>query len=138
MKALTLAGRRFYTEYGIWPSRHVKESGDVRFGLDIPNGEVLNVLRSIAGPGNEDDSVNPNHVVFIEFPRARRGESGLDESGNFLDPWGTPYQVVLDTDLNTVCDIANSVHGTGIPWGMVVWSCGPDRLSDTSDDILSW
>ena len=138
MQALIEASRLFHAEYGIWPSQFVVESGDYRYGQDLPNREFMNVLRAIAGPGNRNDSVNPNHVVFIEFGPHRPGASGLNEQGDILDPWGIPYQIVLDTDLNTVCDIPDSLHGAGIPYGIVIWSCGPDRLSDTRDDILSW
>jgi len=138
MQALIEASRLFYNEYGIWPSQYVVEEGDYRYGDDLPNREFMNVLRSIAGPGNVNDSVNPNHVVFIEFGPYQPGRSGLNDQGDILDPWGMPYQIVLDTDLNTVCDIPDSLHGAGLPSGMVVWSCGPDRRSDTADDILSW
>ncbi len=138
MQAVLEAGRLFYSEYGIWPSQYVLEQGDIRYGRDTPNHEVMNVLRSMEGGGNEGGSVNPNHIVFIDFGLYEPGRSGLNERGDLLDPWGIPYQMVLDTDLNAACDISDSLHGTGIPHGMIMWSCGPDRISDTPDDILSW
>ena len=138
MQALIEASRLFYTDYGIWPCKNVVEEGDFRYGQEVPNREVMNVLRSISGPGNEKDAVNPKHVVFIEFGPYQPGVSGLSDQGDILDPWGIQYQIVLDTDLNTVCDIPDSLHGAGIPGGIVIWSCGPDRVSDTPDDILSW
>ena len=138
MVLLLKAGHWFYQEYGIWPSQYVVEEGDYRFGQSIPNSEVINVLRSIEGPGNEHNEVNPNHMVFLELPVYQKGSSGVNEFGEFLDPWGSPYQIVLDTDLNTVCDVSQSIYGMGIPHGMIVWSCGPDGRSDTKDDILSW
>ena len=138
MESLVQAGRRFHEEYGIWPSQYVRESGDLRYGRELSNAEVLHVLRAIAGPGNEGDAVNPNHIVFFEPPPAVAGRSGLNEQGEYVDPWGNPYQMVMDNDLNSVCDISDSMHGMGIEQGIVVWSCGPDGASDTGDDILSW
>ncbi len=98
----------------------------------------MNVLRAVAGPGNPGYSVNSKRIAFIEVREAEPGWSGLDQQGNFLDPWGQPYQIVLDTDLDNSCDISGSIYGRRIGEGMAVWSCGPDRESDTVDDVLSW
>jgi len=137
MAMLTDAGQRFFAEYGVWPCRDIHEPGDRRFGGKAPNREVIGILRSVQTEGGGDE-INVNHLVFLEPLPYRPGRSGINAAGEFLDPWGTPYQIVLDTDLNAVCDILDSAHGAGIQRGMVVWSCGPDRISDTADDILSW
>ena len=136
--ALLQAGRRFYREYGVWPSSRTGEKGDRRFGSELPNAEVLNILCALDRAGNEAHAVNRKRIVFLETSPAQPGLSGVDGRGEFLDPWGTPYQVVLDTDLNNICEIPGSAYPRQIGQGMLAWSCGPDRRSDTSDDVLSW
>lgn len=138
MRALLAAGRSFYDEYGVWPTAHSGEFGDYRYGRSLPNAEVVNVLRAQDGPGNPDHSVNPRRMVFLEVKPYRKNWSGLDGQGEFLDPWGQPYQLVLDTDLDNNCEMEYSIHGRRQGQGMAVWSCGPDRISDTADDLLSW
>ena len=137
LTVLSEAARRFYSEYGIWPATSAGGT-DARFGQERPNSEVMNALLAIDGPGNQHQAVNPNSIVFLEAPHARSGISGLDSDGNFVDPWGTPYQIVLDIDLNNACDVPKTVYSNMVGEGFIAWSCGPDRISDTADDILSW
>jgi hypothetical protein len=110
----------------------------VRFGQDVPNWELINVLRAVDGPGNANHVANPHRIVFLDLVPSGIGTSGVDANGDFLDPWGTPYQVIVDADASGVCTSENTVYGTGVSLGIIAWSCGPDRRSDTSDDILSW
>lgn len=138
LRMLAEAAGRFSEEYRGWPTARNCGEADCRFGRELPNREVLNVLRGVDGPGNEENEVNPNRIVFIDLPPYRRGGSGLDANGDFLDPWGTPYQVVVDSTLNGFCRVENSIYNESIPEGVIAWSCGPDRMSDTPDDITSW
>jgi hypothetical protein len=128
----------FHSEYGIWPSLYSGEYGDYRYGRSLSNALVINVLRGVAGPGNPQHAVNPRQIGFIEVAPAERGLSGLDSGGNFIDPWGVQYQIVLDTDLDESCDIEYSIYGYRQGQGAAIWSCGYDGISDTADDILSW
>lgn len=135
---LVSASQRFYSDYGVWPTSHSGEKADVRYGGDIPNQETVNVLRAIDGPGNPGHATNPRKIVYLEVPPAGEGLSGADSDGNFLDPWGSPYQIIYDANLNNVCNIPNTIYNNMIGEGVVAWSCGPDRISDNADDILSW
>ena len=139
IRTLMQAGGRYYREYGTWPCRRASEAGDARFGRrGAPNSEVLNVLRSVEGPGNPQYQLNEQRMVFLEVEPYRTGWAGLSPDGVFLDPWGQPYEMVFDTDFDNVCDVANSIYGRLMGEGMVIWSCGPDRVSETPDDIRSW
>ncbi len=138
LRALAQAGRLFYAEYGVWFGSRGGRPGDVRFGQDTPNWEFMNVLRAVDGPGNSNHETNPHRIVFLEPGPYAAGRSGVDKNGEYLDPWGMPYQVVVDADASGACAIENSIHGTGVDLGIIAWSCGPDRRSDTPDDILSW
>jgi hypothetical protein len=137
-QALVQASRHFYADYGVWPTVRQCPPHDCRFGGDLRNGEVVNALRAVEGPGNENHAVNPNRTVYFNPPAYRPGRAGLDHRGDFLDSWGTSYQVVMDSNLSGICEVENSVYDGQIGVGVLVWSCGPDRRSDTPDDILSW
>ena len=138
MAVVIAATRDFHSEYGIWPSEHSGEYGDYRYGRGVANAQMFNVLRAIDGEGNRDHQVNPRRIEFIRISESDEGLSGIDAVGNFVDPWGQQYQIVLDTDMDDVCDIEYSIHERPIGEGILMWSCGFDSISDTSDDILSW
>lgn len=94
---------------------------------------------------------------------------GLGPDLIYRDPWGNPYIISLDLNYDGMCqdalyqkssvsqDVNNSgfnglVNSTGAPdgfghrGGVMVWSLGPDKKTDTSpatsglnrDNILSW
>ena len=135
--ALQRAILRHHREYGSWPAP-AGLSADLRFGARRPNAEVMNTLRAEPGPGNREHETNPQRMIFIDIPLHQRGYSGLDASGEFLDPWGMPYQVVLDTSYDGAVTVENSIYGRVPGVGVLIWSCGPDRRSETKDDLLSW
>lgn len=138
LEMLVSASERFFVDYGYWPSPHMGTSGDVRYGREAGNDLVMNILRAVNGPGNEGHRLNPNQIEYLRVGRAGRGRSGLDDEGQFVDPWGSPYQVVLDTDMNNVCTMAQTIYPNQSGSGVVAWSYGPDRRSDTERDMLSW
>ena len=138
LRSLVDAGQRFNVEYGSWFRNGEGQPGDVRFGQDVPNWEFVNALRATDGPGNTNHVANPRRIVFLELRACEPGISGVDTNGEFLDPWGMPYQVIVDADASGMCRMENTVHGTGVDLGVIAWSCGADRRSDTPDDILSW
>ena len=43
-----------------------------------------------------------------------------------------------DGEIISGCNVENSIYGRLIGQGLALWSCGPDRRSDTPDDILAW
>jgi hypothetical protein len=129
---------QFFVEYGYWPSPHMGTPGDMRYGRETGNDLVLNILRAVDGPGNEGHRLNPNRIVYLSPPNRRHGRSGVDVEGGWVDVWGSPYQIVFDTDMNQVSVIAHSIYPNQSDTGVIVWSYGPDRRPDTPRDILSW
>lgn len=138
LRVLVEAVERYHREYGVWPAVLQTRSADLRFGRDASNAQVLNVLRAQDGAGNPQHRGNEQQLVFLEVEPAGPGMSGLDDGGAFLDPWGTEYQLVLDANYDNVCEVEKSVYGRLIGQGHAIWSCGPDRRSDTPDDLLTW
>jgi len=129
---------RYFMEYRTWPSLYTGAYVDTRYGQEIPNREVVNALRARSGPGNPAHRLNPHRIDFLEVGAYAEGRSGLDERGEYLDPWGAPYQLVMDTNLDQHCYVVDSVYGKQMDIDFLMWSYGPDRQSDTADDILSW
>lgn len=137
IRHLLNACAQYRMEYGHWPgTAQTKE--DIRFGLTPhPNRQLLNILRARDERGNRGHTENPHRTVFIKVESWRPGRPGIDSWGDMLDPWGSPFQIVVDGNLNGVCEITRSVYGN-IEAGIVVWSYGPDRRADTMDDLVSW
>lgn len=138
LRVLVESAQRYNREYGSWPGAASSPVQDIRFGVGLSNARVMNILRALEGPGNENHAGNEQQIVFLEVKPYRVGWSGLDEGGVFLDPWGTPYQIVFDSNFDNVCEVANSIYGRLIGQGLAIWSCGPDQRSDTADDLLAW
>jgi hypothetical protein len=94
--SLAIALRQYFAEYGI-----------------APVGDHAAIIRTLTGE-------NPNRIVFLEL-RAK----DLDESGRFMDPWGSAYRI----------DNSDPAHPR-------VLSPGRNKLverdSRGSDDIRSW
>lgn len=129
---------RYFREYGSWPTATDPIRGDAHYGGRTPNAEVIRILRAMpAGSGMVED-LNPQRIVFLEVKPYRRGLSGVDTNGSFLDPWGTPYQIALDADFDDSVAIApnSPIRLSGV--GCAVRSFGPDRKPDTRDDLTSW
>lgn len=138
MKVLISAAKQMNQEYRVWPSFEAPAEGDVRYGSDRSNASVVNTLLAINAVGNEGHKSNPTRINFVEVASGQPISLRLNEKGEFIDPWGSPYQIVFDSNYDNVCTIDNSIYERVIGEGVVVWSCGPDRKSDTRDDLLSW
>lgn len=136
--ALQRAIVRYHREYGNWPAASDAQNLDIRFGGRRSNAEVIRVLRAEAGTGNPNHELNPQRMIFIEIEPHKEGFSGISPEGEFLDPWGMPYQIVLDTSYDNIVQVNNSVYGRVPGVGVLIWSLGPDRKSETRDDLLSW
>ena len=139
LKIIRQAVIAFRSHYDRHPTRMEVEY-DFRYGLkgDLSNNEVMNALRAIDGPGNEKNAVNPEKKLFIEVRDAAPRVSGINARNEFVDPWGQPYQIVLDLDNNNLCDLAMTVHRSAKGRRVAVWSYGPDRKGNTPDDLLGW
>lgn len=129
---------RYHREYGTWPAESTPGDADIRYGVRRSNAGLMRVLRSELQQDEERAGLNPQRMIFIEVEPYREGLSGLNSRGEFLDPWGTPYQVVLDSNYDGAAQVEESAYGRLSGMGVLVWSYGPDRKSETPDDLLSW
>jgi len=139
----------FYTDYGKYPLVTV----DTTYGpAGTANNPLFNVLRA------QDTTNNPRQIVFINPPYVKtpaNPRSGIATQAttingipvainDYVDPWGTPYNVKIDGDYDNQLANPYTVNA-GPPQlaiGVIAWSRGPDQIQGTdfkaSDDVISW
>lgn len=171
--------KSYFTEYGTYPSLDDPTNpsptppsgdasvGDVAAGIDAthPNRLVFYTLRNIAISPNTNNGLNPRQIVYIEakaVPDPLKPKGGFDDAanasqsntGNWFDPWGEQYCIVMDTDSDGVIDVSKQYTDFSTPnaprVGVGAFSIGKDGKpgtngnntfrngADKSDDIVSW
>jgi prepilin-type N-terminal cleavage/methylation domain-containing protein len=172
----------FYTDYGRYPVAAAATdtcfnwgagpcSSQVRLGSDWLFNELRACSARPSDPScNTADVNNPvinaRQIPYISPPIVKdpsNPKSGIAttatpgaRTGRFYDPWGSEYNVVVDTVYdNSVLNIYGAGGGAGvdpIPQGVAAWSNGPDLQVGTnsdyiyrntttgaqSDDVISW
>jgi prepilin-type N-terminal cleavage/methylation domain-containing protein len=152
----------FYTDYGRYPLVTV----DTIYGpAGTPNNALFNVLRGL------NAGQNPRQIVFISPPDVKdptNPRSGIARNtttingitvapGDFVDPWGTPYDVAIDASYDNQLANAyidgsaggdpNATPAYALHIGVIAWSFGKDQAIGTrggsssftnSDDVISW
>lgn len=86
-------------------------------------------------------------IILTNGPEGSSFLSSLSEvsdqnyPNSLLDPWGSPYRILLDYDRDFTLQIPNtSITREGAAY--LIWSCGPDGKTGTSktskDDLFYW
>jgi prepilin-type N-terminal cleavage/methylation domain-containing protein len=158
MSSIVMAINAYANEYGVMPAGMANGSADCiyvgKWGSNTAN-TIYNILRAI------DTTNNPKKIVFLEIPeKSMRGECTIPThegsyaagEGYFLDPWGDPYAIVMDTSFdgqisgltaldnpigNYIRDKSPTKAGAfpGVKVGVMSW--GP-RPGDTNSFMMSW
>jgi len=170
----------FYTEYGKYPLPSGNPcpvvTTDKTYGpsAGTSNSDLFYSLRAIAQGCNAlvagVPAVNPRQIVFISPPYVKNPaspRSGIATQAatvncfsvavdDFVDPWGTPYNVEIDGnyDNQITTNPYGSSGGAGpqpMTIGVIAWSFGSDGVLGTktgtctgnnsftnSDDVISW
>ena len=138
-EAIENAMLAFNAEYNQLPT-NFSDYYDFQYGLegDLSNNDVMNALQAIDGPGNVEHALNTKEIVYIKIPRASLRQSGLDRDGIFVDPWGSEYRIMVDTDGNEVCAMEDMPYDSAVGKRVAIWSIGPDKKRFTWDDLRSW
>jgi prepilin-type N-terminal cleavage/methylation domain-containing protein len=153
----------YYTEYGKYPL----VTADTSYGPSgTANNALFNVLRGL------DAANNPRQIVFMTPPdvkTAANPRSGIATQatninmiavavGDFVDPWGTPYNLRIDGNYDNQLANAytdgsaggdpNATPAYALRIGVIAWSLGKDQTIGTSappsasftnsDDVISW
>lgn len=114
----------YQTEYSRFPTTATGDtSGDV-------DKAMIDVLMGVGTATN----LNPRKIPFIEVSAAKRGKSGLNESGDFVDPWGGPYQIAMDGNYDHTLPTVGvgtpyNTQTNGLRRSVAVWN-DPDKHTD--------
>lgn len=131
MQSIETAIKSYLNEYGKLPV----EAGDQ--GASDPEADetfsrgIINILTG------ENTTDNPRKIEFLE-PQFSSVSSSL---GTFVDPWGEPYRIALDTDYDGVVDINTDGVSETLRRKVAIVSVGLYELKgagNTNDIIRSW
>jgi hypothetical protein len=145
MRSVATAIGQYHTEYNRFPV--APNSGDTADMPAFPTDSSSALLDALLGSSPE---LNPRQIKFVDLPTTKDGRFGLvTGSGNteWVDFWGTPYAVILDTNYDG--KIANpdsenadpKIKAAALPElqaQILIYSCGPDKEAHTKDDVVSW
>jgi len=169
---IVTAVNAYYTEYGQYPTALTPDT-TATYGPagGNTNNLLFNELRAchlvngvLTPPScSAADVLNTRQIVYISPPDVKNPSQpksgvGITTSiGQYLDPWGTPYNVRIDGDYDNSTTNPYGAQGTGgagvdpIAQGVIAWSYGKDGLSGNngdnvyktaagvqSDDVISW
>ena len=163
MAQIVTAVNAYYTEYGRVPIPPNDADGsagytygDTSKGARHANDWLFNVLRGISQLNGDQLLENPRFVSFINVTIAKNSAkptSGLGQGdGQWYDPWGTPYNVRLDSNysnwISTSPPYQNAPTWNGTSGAVIAWSYGKDgklgannngdATASGFDDVLSW
>jgi prepilin-type N-terminal cleavage/methylation domain-containing protein len=136
----------YYTDYGKYPL----VTADTQYGPGgtATNDVLFNELRAQGATQNPRQIVfiNPPYVKNPANPRSGIGTPTGTGPGQFFDPWGTPYCVMIDGSYdNQLTNPYTADTGAGpatLAVGVIAWSLGKDQTKGTnfnaSDDVISW
>jgi prepilin-type N-terminal cleavage/methylation domain-containing protein len=144
---IVIAVKGYYTEYGKYPMKQGSTSDD---RYDGDNDRLFNILRGTAQSGYDLD-MNARKIAFIEPPIVRdfsNPKSGIGNDGDYYDPWGTRYVILMDSDYNNELDNPYSQNAgfTTLNTGVIAWCLGKDKDGGSGDkkagkavdDVISW
>ena len=115
-QAIVGAVKAYFTEYGVYPSpTGIPAGSDGIFGSsagDLTNDRLFDVLRGLPTTADGQNTgsaylLNARQIVFIEAKQAKdtvSPKNGISANtatkGQWMDPWGQPYVIFVDTDYN--------------------------------------
>ena len=140
--ALAQAVIHYRQTYGVWPGSETISDDTVVapiliVGTNLPAWASQEILPSLAAAETNDladvirallpsDNVdNPRGIRFLDIPASRLRHDNL-----FLDPWGTPYAIVIHPP--------PKIEGLTVGWSDVVaFSFGPPgHIGSAADNLI--
>lgn len=138
VKDLQEACHRYYAEYNRAPVPAGTKMGkgmDKMYERDPDsNASVVDIL-VLADNLEELSTVNPKQIRFLDMDV--KGQEAYEKAKRYDDPWGNPYQILLDLSYDDRIQVTG-VNGGEIKAKVAVRSAGEDGEWDTKDDIKTW
>jgi prepilin-type N-terminal cleavage/methylation domain-containing protein len=137
--AIETAVNNYFTEYGSMPKE----------GTGTPTIDTINDLDFLEVLLGLDTTMNTRGIKFLSVKEGKSEKNGLiyAKSGNTIeglyDPWGGPYNVMLDLDYEEKLTPAPKAGGGAQLNGrrVAVWSDGADGVDGkgkSTDDVKTW
>ena len=121
LTAIVAAVKAYKQEYGRWPSSTF--TSDTTY----QDGQSIQLLAALSG-SNSPTVENPKSVRFLE---------GAQSNGTMLDPWGTQYLVLIDSDDSNSLNYQSKTAAISV----LAVSFGKDKKQDATpgsgDDVFS-
>ncbi len=121
LTAIVAAARAYKQEYGRWPGSTF--TSDTTY----QGGQSMQLLAALSG-SNSLTVENPKSVRFLE---------GAQSNGTMLDPWGTQYLVLIDSDDSNSLNYQSKTAAISV----LAVSFGKDKKQDATpgsgDDVFS-
>jgi prepilin-type N-terminal cleavage/methylation domain-containing protein len=130
--AVAIAVNGYYARYNIYPLGATGTGGDLK--IQGGNRAIIDILRAQGDP-----STNPAKEKFISLTPAKndaRPRNGIDSAGDLYDPWGHPYEILIDSNYDET--VADPFSGEEMDGTVLVWSVGRDGEAGTDDDVTTW
>jgi general secretion pathway protein G len=119
--AIVAAVKAYKQEYGRWPGSTF--TSDTTY----QDGQSMQLLAALSG-SNSPTVENPKSVRFLE---------GAQSNGTMLDPWGTQYLVLIDSDDSNSLNYQSKTAAISV----LAVSYGKDKKQDATpgsgDDVFS-
>ena len=150
VQKLETAFQQYYNEYGKWPDTTGRTWNDYTSMLNGNRKPYDGGAATAWATAN-----NPRGIKFMDFEKKQIDPA----NGNFLDPWGTPYNFVIDNGQTPIPNIASwqdtfssdgltetpSSPGPAkfVPKPYFIYSYGPNKINDGGrapqwDDVTNW
>ena len=121
LTAIVAAVKAYKQEYGRWPGSTF--TSDTTY----QDGQSIQLLAALSG-SNSPTVENPKSVRFLE---------GAQSNGTMLDPWGTQYLVLIDSDDSNSLNYQSKTAAISV----LAVSFGKDKKQDATpgsgDDVFS-
>lgn len=131
----------FFTEYGSMPSDGAV-AVDTTVVTNVAAGiDLLDILLGT------DTDINTRGIKFLNVAEGKSNANGIIYADTTVtglyDPWGGPYHVMMDFDLDekvapdTAAENAKTLNGRRV----AIWSNGADGVTSggkAADDVKTW
>jgi prepilin-type N-terminal cleavage/methylation domain-containing protein len=104
-------------------------------------GDVGTFLTAILG-GASGNTNNSRTITFLEMSSYKKGKGGTNSSGDYLDPWGSAYKIVLDHSYDN--SLTGGTNSQSLTKKVGVWnvpsthSPAPSTTAQTKRYVTSW
>lgn len=161
IQGLNQAVGDFFTEYGTFPIKNPPSTDNSNNPIRTDKTDGISILEELLGykDPNQSDTINTKVVKYLNVKQSKDNSSAKNPKDGLVlssmggttpqvrglyDPWGGPYNMVFDFDLDenlrirpTAATSETTLYGRKF----AAWSDGADwdqRKSKVSDDIYSW